>query len=847
LKYMNIIRKNTLSYVLVLLLTIQAVQGFVGVSESYANTEKLQVSPGVVLNKERVTDRASNLLDINLLDPYTTIQVGMPNPLTKLTTTSTLARLLSAPGNTVVGAVNGSFFHLDSGLPSYLIAQNNQLVNLGAISNNNQGYMHTPAAFGVTSTGKGLIDRFNVNVSITHSGKTHKLSSFNVERGANQSILYTPAYRYANTRTNQFGLEVVVSKTSKSADSGAMFGEAITGTVSSIRSYGELTSAAIPKDGYVISAIGTAVDQIRGLKIGDEVSLSYGIDPQWQNASFMLASGPLLVQKGKVQMTMDEKSPRNLERAPRSAVATDATGSRVFFVTVDGRQPGFSRGMTLKEFANYLVSVGAYQALNLDGGGSTTMVARMHGEQYPTLINSPSDGRERGVSTILAAVSTAPVGEPTYLSAKQATPGKIVKGSSVGFNINYVLDQYYSPLPISSTGYTLTVEGGIGSIVDNKFVAEKAGTGNVIMNYGAAKAKFPITVVESPTKLQIQPTQVYTGKGKTQKLTVKALDEAGKELIFNQGTVNWSVSGNIGTIDQTGTFTSGLSEATGSITATVGKTTVTIPVTVSDQPYLLSSMDSLTGWKTENIRAKSTIALAEKGTLHEGTGAIKLSYDFTGSTTGTTASYLVSNSLIELPGKPSGIGVWVYGDAKNHWLRGKVRDGSGKEITIDFTKEAGLDWNGWRYVEAALPDSIKLPVKFERIYVAEPLKSKQGKGAIYFDKLQATYSKEYKELYFKPNTHTVIVDPAKTWTVEFNTPLKASTVTKNTIYVEDQEGVRQNVSVTLDPTGKFVKVIAPQAKYTGNSTAYRLVVTKAVQSDKGIPMATDHKTVFKVN
>ncbi|MFP3339096.1 phosphodiester glycosidase family protein, partial [Micrococcus sp. SIMBA_131] len=88
----------------------------------------------------------------------------------------------------------------------------------------------------------------------------------------------------------------------------------------------------------------------------------------------------------------------------------DSTGNRVFFVTVDGRQPGYSTGMNLKEFANYLVGLGANYALNLDGGGSTTMVTRKVGDELASLTNSPSDGFERSVSAILQAVSTAPQG-----------------------------------------------------------------------------------------------------------------------------------------------------------------------------------------------------------------------------------------------------------------------------------------------------------------------------------------------------------------------------------------------------------------------------------------------------
>ena len=94
-------------------------------------------------------------------------------------------------------------------------------------------------------------------------------------------------------------------------------------------------------------------------------------------------------------------------RQPRSAVAVDSTGKHVFLVTVDGRKRGYSTGTNLQDFASYLISKGAYAAMNLDGGGSTTMAVLQSGDQYPVLVNRPSDGSERRGSAILQVVDTS--------------------------------------------------------------------------------------------------------------------------------------------------------------------------------------------------------------------------------------------------------------------------------------------------------------------------------------------------------------------------------------------------------------------------------------------------------
>ena len=100
-----------------------------------------------------------------------------------------------------------------------------------------------------------------------------------------------------------------------------------------------------------------------------------------------VAGVSLLLRNGRVELTwQQEKAGRSFaeSRHPRTAVAKLKDG-KLLLVTVDGRQPGVSVGVTLQELADYLLSIGAVDAMNLDGGGSTAMV--LDGK----LVNTPSD------------------------------------------------------------------------------------------------------------------------------------------------------------------------------------------------------------------------------------------------------------------------------------------------------------------------------------------------------------------------------------------------------------------------------------------------------------------------
>jgi MYXO-CTERM domain-containing protein len=112
----------------------------------------------------------------------------------------------------------------------------------------------------------------------------------------------------------------------------------------------------------------------------------------------------LLVQQGMAMSSYDATDPTEPFRsAPRSAVgvdAADATGNRhtMYLVTVDGDQAA-SAGMTAEELAHFLTGIGVADALELDGGGSSTLYVRKEGG----VVNSPSDGVQRPVANHLGA------------------------------------------------------------------------------------------------------------------------------------------------------------------------------------------------------------------------------------------------------------------------------------------------------------------------------------------------------------------------------------------------------------------------------------------------------------
>lgn len=460
-----------------------------------SETSKI-LSPGISHTKESYRSdsiyESVNLLHINLNDPYTKMELGVPNPINSLKTTTVLARDQSYDGHRIVGATNASFFH-SNGYPANLLAVDNEIKNYGVLGEKFESPTQKPVAFGINNSGQAIADYFTSKLSFSANGKTILLDRVNGQRQENKSVLFTSTRQ--RTGTNEWGVEVIVEKASKNTKT-LYFGDKITGTVAHVTKIGEKGNSKVPADGFVISAHNKqAATELSKLKKGDPVSLTISIDKKWQDAQFIIAAGPLLVKDKKVHISMPTKSSFASARHPRTAVGVDATGKKVILVTVDGRRPGHSNGTSLQDLANLLISKGAVAAINLDGGGSTTMSISQPGSLTPQIVNRPADGAERRVSAILQAVSVAPPGKAKSISLN-ASSINLIKGTTFQLDVKNAMDIYLNPLKLSTQNINWKVEGNIGEIKDNTFKATASGAGKIIATSGEARAEMKVKVID---------------------------------------------------------------------------------------------------------------------------------------------------------------------------------------------------------------------------------------------------------------------------------------------------------------------------------------------------------------
>jgi len=135
-------------------------------------------------------------------------------------------------------------------------------------------------------------------------------------------------------------------------------------------------------------------------KIGDRIGIQLSVFPNEVHPQFMIGGLPRLIQNGRriTRFKNREGLTRKgfwKDRHPRTTIGIDHKNNYMYFVVVDGRQPGYSIGMSLKQLGKYLQKIGCDEALNFDGGGSSTMILDQK------IMNQPSDKEgERSVSNI---------------------------------------------------------------------------------------------------------------------------------------------------------------------------------------------------------------------------------------------------------------------------------------------------------------------------------------------------------------------------------------------------------------------------------------------------------------
>ncbi|GCE24974.1 hypothetical protein KDA_04580 [Dictyobacter alpinus] len=291
-----------------------------------------------------------------------------------------------------LAGINGDFFEMKgSGDPINMEMINGQLIQSPG----------DYAILGVKKNGQVTMNHETFSGMITTGSANHVLTSINRYDGARHDglTLITPMLGDM-TVTNDTVVLLQPAQDSTSAQPHYM--------VQAIKT--DLTKLnKLTKDTQALVGGGTAAIWLStNLHVGDTITLTQQISPD-NDLVQAIGGGPILLKDGRFYTDPQAPNPGDTNvQNPLTAVGIMQDGKQAIFVTFDGRKAGItqSRGLTRPQMAGYLLSLGAYQAMVFDGGGSTEMVARLPGREKVSVLNTPSDGHERLVANSLFVYST---------------------------------------------------------------------------------------------------------------------------------------------------------------------------------------------------------------------------------------------------------------------------------------------------------------------------------------------------------------------------------------------------------------------------------------------------------
>lgn len=412
------------------------------------------IAPGVVRYKYQVKrskgNAEANVIKVDLNNPHAKINtVAGGGTYTNKATVSQMANRTNA-----VALVNGDFFTMQlEGAPQGPSVINGETKSSPAVLNDIW-------SFGIDSNDKAFIELTKFVGSVTASnGRSFPIDGLNKTK-----YWYQPSMEYSHQNKIQLYDSFWTAKTRGDKNGGEVLLNE-NNVVEQI-SYNKGLDMSIPNGKKILQFSGSAIKFIQdNVKVGDKLGIKYNIEPN-RNWKMMIGGHAVLVDNGAVKpYTRDIKFIDGVRA--RTAVGISQDGKTVYVVTAEGRTKR-SSGLTIAELAKFMQEIGVYKAMNLDGGGSTTMAVRNLGDINRTRATNPErNGAERRVVNGLGVFNTS---KNTGLIAdgKFESDVDTIVGEQVNLKLKSAWDEFLNPIDIKTRTYTISDSSNGANILNGQ-------------------------------------------------------------------------------------------------------------------------------------------------------------------------------------------------------------------------------------------------------------------------------------------------------------------------------------------------------------------------------------------
>ncbi|MCD9022293.1 stalk domain-containing protein [Cohnella silvisoli] len=710
-------------------------------SESIVTSGARQINYAWVPSDTTKPTEMLHILQIDLKNPYIQLN-AMSGQKGSVTTGQSVGAMVKETG--AVAGINGDVF-----------GTSNEGAPLGAQINSGQLFVSTAQlkgmyAFAVTADRQPIIDEFSFTGSVTAADGVTSFTLTGLNKSAyrtepNSGFSHVDAlYMYTSAWTAP---ERPMASSSTPTEA-----LVVDGIVTEI-SAGSAIKTAIPANGYILRGHKTAADFItNSLKVGDTINASYSLQSlktgqTYDPSSFqMMVSGhTLLLDNGvAVPFTRDINGVSGSADRARTAVGYSKDGGTAYLLTVE--ENGGRNGVTLKELQQMLVEIGVWKAVNLDGGGSTTMISRPLGEFQTVLAHPTSYGTsQRQVANGIGVYTTAPQGTLKGIAASGERTLFIGQQSTYSLK---AYDSYYNPMDPNGLQPIWKLDKPLGSLLDGTFQAAKPGTATLSVKAGSASDTIPLEVIGSAqvSQLIVEPNTTVLKPGVTINVPVKVQLTDGRQLSVPASSVTWEFRG----------FTASVSN--GKITVDQVQNNIAagyaiarydgfggVAVLAPGTEQTLENFENVTynvGFTATPAETVGTSSIVTGTPGRETSKVLLMDYDFTNGSGKRYANAVLNDGKgIGIAGSPSSLTLDVLGDQSMNWLRAELTDVNGKTVYITMANQ--IDWSGWKNIRVDLAAAgLKGPAKLTKLYIVNQEEGQDERalqGQLGFDNLNLQY------------------------------------------------------------------------------------------------------------
>lgn len=594
-------------------------------------------------------------------------------------TVNSAAEKLAAQGLDVAAGMNGDYFTVSTGVPFGLTVTDGIIRSSGS---------EMPAV-GFLPDGQAFISKpeptTTLSYSIGGSNRAVTIDHINKARSANGLFLFTSDFG-ETTGTANAGVNVILQTFGKLNVGGVLNAVVIDVTT-------DVSAVALSEGMMCLSAESTeAMNRISGLKPNTYVTIeTTTTDARYMSCDYIIGGYRMLIENGVI--TAPEE--KTLTRAPRSAIGVRRDGTVIYY-SVDGRQASHSAGLGLVELAERLFALGCVSALELDGGGSTDMVARIPGDFELTRLGKPSDGTPRKVSNLIMFVNDAPKTDTIQQIFVKSGRLAALTGAEIALSDLKVtaIDTNYHPI-VAPTGLIWqSANQQIAQVSDTlKAIAPGTTTLSVSAPSIGMQGVIELNVADKPDSIKILNAQ--TEKQVTE-LALAPYEQINLKAIgvldgvdAPGGTFYWTTADSYATVDASGVLTAGAVAGTSSrLIVGMGDTITTINVMVGKAPEILEDFETASAKFSVSAVGTGYSRNSNKDYVHLGLFSGKFDYDFSFAAEGTAS--LPFNADIKLEGSPGYLTFWLKGDGSGNTLNVMMKDALGQmteltAATMNFT------------------------------------------------------------------------------------------------------------------------------------------------------------------